>query len=74
MRRFVCACAFVWVLLFIQFILSFTDNLVHLAPLLLREFRHLCGEIPVKISNVINSQVQLGAAQEHIDAGIVKEL
>ena len=53
---------------------SFTDNLVHLVLLLLREFRHLCGEIPVKISDVINSQVQLGTAREHIDAGIVKEL
>ncbi len=74
MRGLVCAHAFVWIILFVQFILSFTENLIHLAPLLLREFRHLCGEIPVKISDVINSQVQLGTAREHIDAGIVKEL
>ncbi len=74
MCGFVCTHAFVRVLLFVQFILSFTDNFVHLASLFLRELRHLCGEIPVKVSDVINSQVQLGAAREHIDAGIVKEL
>ncbi len=74
MHGFVCARSFVWVLLFVQFILSFTNNLIHLVPLLLREFRHLCSEIPVKISDVVNSQVQLGAAREHIDAGIVKDL
>ncbi len=74
MRGFVSAHAFVQVLLFIQFILSLTDNLVHLASLLIRKLRHLCGEIPVKISNVVNSQVQLRTAREHINAGIVKKL
>ncbi len=73
MHGSVCTHAFVWFLLFIQFILSFTDNLIHLASLFLRELRHLCGEIPIKVSDVINSQVQLRAAWEHIDAGIVKE-
>ena len=73
-RGFVCVHAFVWVLLFVQFILSLTDNLIHLALLLVRKLRHLRGEIPVKVSNVVNSQVQLRTTREHINAGVVEKL
>ena len=71
----VCLCSCICSGSFVRTVHSlFHDNLVHLASLLLRKLRHLCGEIPVKVSDVIYSLVQLGAAWEHIDAGVVKEL